>query len=176
MLRIASHQFAAYLWIQALPESRKIRRRLHGPLIRGQQMNHHRRSLRPDSWRLAHPEKVLQARRNPWRFSALIMNFGLSATLQAYARWCDLTQPSTALHLLFKDRNKIRRGFFQLCKAPQASTKSTHCMRNIRRVEACKFGAPYEFIQSVHVDKTFDASLQRFLRKHFGCGLRVRHG
>src|SRR5580704_16659584 len=96
------------------------------------------------------------------------MNFGLSATLQTYARRCDLTQSSTALQLLFKDGNKIRPGFFQLRKAPQAPTKSTHCVRNIRRVEACKFGASYEFIQSVHVDKTLDASLQRLLRKHFG--------
>src|SRR5580692_9212952 len=108
MLRIASHQFAAYLWIQALPESRKIRCRLHRPVIRSQQVNHYRRPPRPNSWRLAHSEKVLQAGCNPRRFATLIVNLGLPATLQAQTRWRYLTQLSTALQLLFKDGNKIR--------------------------------------------------------------------
>src|ERR1700690_302577 len=103
MLRITSHQFAAYLRVEPLPESCEISCRLYWPLIRSQQVNHHWRWLRPTSWRHAPTEKLLQARRNPRRVAALIVNLRLAATLQPYACWRDFTQLSPPLHLPFKD-------------------------------------------------------------------------
>ncbi len=61
VLRIAAHQFSPDLRVEALPESSKVRGRLHSAMIRRKKMDDKRRPIRTDPRRLLHSEEVLQS-------------------------------------------------------------------------------------------------------------------
>src|ERR1700735_5066231 len=83
---ISSHKFASHLWIQSLPESCKIGRGLHSPVVRREQMYYQRDTVGSNTRSVSHTEEVLKARRNPrWLVSA-VMNLGLTPTLQSNGR------------------------------------------------------------------------------------------
>src|SRR5262249_58416707 len=71
MLRIPPRQFFSNLWIEPLPKSAEIRGHLHRPVIRRKQVHHNRRTRY--FRRLAHAEKVLKPRFDPWRFTGLVI-------------------------------------------------------------------------------------------------------
>src|ERR1700739_3753937 len=81
VLWISPHQFAANLRIEPLPESRQIRRRLHGAMVRGEQVDDERRLAFAYAGRFAHAEEVLQAGCNPGRLAVFIVNLRLPSAL-----------------------------------------------------------------------------------------------
>ena len=83
VLRIPAHQFAAYLRIKPFPESCQVPRRLHGAVVRREQVDDNRRLSLSYAWCLAHAEEVLQAGSNPGRLAMFIVNFRLASTLQS---------------------------------------------------------------------------------------------
>src|SRR5689334_20549475 len=87
MFRISPRQFAANLWVKALPKARKIGGHLHRAMIRGQQMD--------DNWgaadqrSLTHSEEILQARCDPRRFSVSVVDFDAPSAGEADLRGRD---------------------------------------------------------------------------------------
>src|SRR5882672_10737518 len=87
MLWIATHQFAAHLRIQSLPEAGKISCGLHRSLIRGKQMDYDRRLSYSDAWSITHAEEVLQARSNPRRLARFVVDSGPPSAVQPKCAW-----------------------------------------------------------------------------------------
>ena len=77
MAGVAAAEFAADLWISALPETGQIGRHLHGTLIGREQMDHDGHAARPEARRFLHAEEILQARGDPWCFAGFVMNLDL---------------------------------------------------------------------------------------------------
>jgi hypothetical protein len=108
---ISAHQFAAHLRIEPLPESGKVSRGLHSPLIRREQVYYKRGTVGPNAWRLSHPEKVLKTRRYPWGLVAAIVNLGLTPALQPNVHRSEFPQKLRIRLLLEKENEVLSRDF-----------------------------------------------------------------
>ena len=82
MAWVAAHQFPADFRVETCPETGEIRGRLHGPLIRREQVDDERYLVGTDARCLLHAEEILQSRSDPWRLAFVIVDFELTATLQ----------------------------------------------------------------------------------------------
>src|SRR5215207_8821643 len=72
VLRIAPSQLAAHAGVVALPEAREVGRNLDGAVVGRQQVEHERHAAGCDTGPLAHPEEVLEPRRDPRRIADVV--------------------------------------------------------------------------------------------------------
>lgn len=83
MARVAAHEFAANLGIEASPEAGEIGGGLHGALIGGEELEHDGNLVGAETRCFVHSEKVLKPGGNPGSLAGLVMNFYLAAGFEA---------------------------------------------------------------------------------------------
>src|SRR5215469_5849582 len=152
MLWIATHQFAAHLRIQRFPEARKISRGLHRSVIRSKKMDYHRNLRYPDAWSVTHAEEVLQARSDPRRLTAFVMDSDLTSAVQPNVGGSDFAQ-ALPFEASLEHWNNALGGSFQFGKATQPRTQGTKRLSHVRASESGKLYPGHEMGQVVRIDK-----------------------
>lgn len=178
--RVAAHQFAAHLRVEALPEAREVAGGLHSALVGREQMHNHWGAAGADARCLLHAEEILQTAGDPRRFAAFVMHARPAATGEANLGRGKLLQLSRA-DLLLDERGEAFRRTLELGKAAQALAKLAQ-----RRFEygrglafgsglgkAGHFSTDDQLIERGEVGEAGDARLDCFCGKHYGGGLGI---
>jgi len=80
---VTTHEFAADLGVEPLPETGKVGGGLNGALVGGEQVEDYRDAVRAEAGGLVHAEEVLEAGGDPGGLAALVVNLDLAAGFEA---------------------------------------------------------------------------------------------
>ena len=117
--RVAAHEFAAYLWVEALPEACEVGSGLHGAMIGREQVYDYRGVGRADARGFFHAEEVLQTGGDPGWLAVVVVNLCYTAALKAQGFRGGLVQLLLAYALL-QQGDEIGGSGFEFGKAHKA--------------------------------------------------------
>ncbi len=171
---IAAHQLAADLRIQPLPESCEIGSGLHRPLIRRQQVDHHRVSAPAQSAAFPACQRNPASGRRSRAACRLRSELSSAAHSAIECAWARSRSSLRATIFCSSNGHRFAAAFFNFVEASQPQAQAFQGLWNVRRLEAGELNPRHELIKRLLIDKAIDARFQCFLRQQLGCGLRVR--